>query len=159
MKKNILTILIFSIIIQVIAGCGNDKDKDELNVSKFDFNTKSITLYHRNVNSDRKQILEKVVCIDDSSVVDKICDEVKEFSFSSQNAANMSMDYYLVFDDTKVVIAFSNFKDDYGSVGIQFRTEYEGKEYKNNSSLYQKKIDFAHIPLKAISIVEQYIKR
>ena len=130
--------------------------------NNIDFKTKSITLY-KLVKEDGIFKFDKCISFTDAKSVDKIVKDCRSFDFkglTSREIANFSLDYYLVFDDSKVVIQFGDLDTDMGRLGKDFNPELNlGRYREENIATYNiSNSYYVHIPLNTFKILKDYIE-
>lgn len=123
--------------------------------NKMSFKSKTLTLYERKIDANGLPYLEKTCDINEESIVEDIVQICRSYDFTETESSNMGNEYFLVFNDTKEVIAFSNFDDSYGSIGKNFDSSYIGQNYKNVGVLYTPVIKISNIPLELFNILKE----
>ncbi len=139
----------------IFSSCSN-KSND------FNFKTKTITLYEL-VKENETYRFHKHKSITDKKTVNKIVGDCQDFNFkglTSEEVANLDLRYYLVFDDSKVVIQFGDLDTSMGRLGRDFNADYQNEGGFKDKDIANYDITdsyYVHIPLQTLKIFENYI--
>ena len=149
--KIVISVLVMIGIISITILLISKKRKGK---SEIYFFSESITLYQNDPNSN-SLVLRELIEFKDSEVVDEMCEICNRSTFTNYNySLNKGMDYFLVFNDSGLVIAFSSFDSDYGTIGENFKIEYTDKVYENPTILYDDLKPLVHIPINLLDLVK-----
>jgi len=156
--KRILFVMFSSVLITfMLTACGKN--------IKSEYNSKSISLYQKiRVQEDYNEIYKfnKIITITDRKTVEDIENKFTKFNFSELSegeVANLTLNYYLVFDDTGTVLQFGDATTDMGRIGTNFNVGFKGiNRYKETELFTCDLTKYVHIPLKAISLLNKYLE-